>query len=545
MHKEANLKSILVLEKQIEEHERAIIQLKRTRNSLLNVSTLLPPEILGNIFCWNIIPDGDFGGLPKNSHIFLLVCHHWFEVASRTPELWSFWGNTVQDWARQYDRSWTAPLDLVLAMRPSCDLEDNLRDALQDRAARDLVRRVHIRGTEAAGFLNSIISSIVTEGEATRSNNVKSFIVNNTDESPVDVSAFFSRYRLPKLQCLRLLGCTISSWDLVRSHTMALTTLELRDIKKSSTLSLPQLLSILSSNPLLQYLELSPTSVPDVNGSNGSFPRVPLRRLKRLRLNSDFRPAFVLLNQLELPDKMEILRLSLYECSHSDISHFGQFLGDFVRRRGGFPGDGLGLLAYPGLPFDFNVGDTRKDSDSAEVTWFLEVSGAMNVELEDEEADQLCFDLISHIPREQVISLQTSLHILRSEELCVGMRSLTYLYIGGTDLSTWFVEPEIPGRHTFKDLLRGLDHIIIIEPSLSGDDWSPLTNFLSRRAEVGNRISSLKLISGHLQMDESVVESIERVVEVVDLGHRRTHRKSISPDGTRGVGPDRVGPELS
>ena len=65
MVREINLDSILALEKQIEEYERAIIRLRRTRNSLVNVSTLLPPEILGSIFRWNVIPDGDFGGLSK------------------------------------------------------------------------------------------------------------------------------------------------------------------------------------------------------------------------------------------------------------------------------------------------------------------------------------------------------------------------------------------------------------------------------------------------------------------------------------------------
>src|SRR5258708_3853962 len=102
MDREINLNRILALEDQIREHERAIIQLKRTRNSLLNVSTLLPPEILGAIFRWNVIPDGVFGGLPKGSYNFLLVCHHWFEVASRAPELWSFWGNSIEDWAHRH-----------------------------------------------------------------------------------------------------------------------------------------------------------------------------------------------------------------------------------------------------------------------------------------------------------------------------------------------------------------------------------------------------------------------------------------------------------
>jgi len=46
-------------EEQTREHERAIIKLKRTRNSLLNISKL-PPEVLGDIFRWNVVPCDDF-----------------------------------------------------------------------------------------------------------------------------------------------------------------------------------------------------------------------------------------------------------------------------------------------------------------------------------------------------------------------------------------------------------------------------------------------------------------------------------------------------
>jgi len=46
--------------------------------------------------------------------------------------------------------------------------------------------------------------------------------------------------------------------------------------------------------------------------------------------------------------------------------------------------------------------------------------------MEDEEADRVYFDLIAHIQREQVTSLQTDLPILRWKELCVEMRNLTH-----------------------------------------------------------------------------------------------------------------------
>ena len=511
MVREINFDSILVLEKQIEEHERAIIRLKRTRNSLLTVSTLLP-EILGNIFHWNVIPEGDFGGLSKGSFNFLLVCHHWFEVASHTPELWRFWGNSIQDWAHRCARCGTGPLDLVLVGRAGYELGDNVRDALQDCAARDIIRRVHLRDTCTKGLLNSVISSIVNKGEETRSTSVESFIVRSDGfDEFVNVSAFFSGYHLPKLKCLRLFGYRISSWGLLESQTTALTTLELAGSEASPSQTLSQLLSILSSNPLLQDLALSHGVVDD----QWSSPSVPLLHLKRFHLTSDFRCAFLLLNQLELPEKIDDLILTLDECSPLGISQtLGPYLGDCVRRRGRFPGGGLGLLVnHTPSNLTFGARDAPQRYNSPQKVWYVEVLAGMSVELEDEEAGRLGLDLMAHIPREQVIRLQTTLPILRSEKLCVEMCDLAHLQLDGVDLSTLCVEQGVDREpHASKDLLRSLDHIVIVESTLSGDDWSPFTHFLSRRAVAGNQISSLRLYD-HPHIGGDVVESIERTVK--------------------------------
>ena len=55
MGPEANIHSIKALEKQIEEGSGDIIKLKRARNSLLNISTRVPPEILGCILVWTLV----------------------------------------------------------------------------------------------------------------------------------------------------------------------------------------------------------------------------------------------------------------------------------------------------------------------------------------------------------------------------------------------------------------------------------------------------------------------------------------------------------
>ena len=521
MVREVNIDSIRALEKQIEEHERAIIRLKRTRNSLLNVSTLLPPEILGNIFRWNVIPDGDFGGPPKGSYNFLLVCRHWFEVASRTPGLWSSWGASIGDWTRWHTRCRTGPVDLVLERCTGSKLDDELHDALQDCATRDAIRRVHLRGAYGAELLNSVISSIVIEGEETRSNSIVSFIVQNDRGSDtVDVSSFFSRYHLPKLQCLRLVGCRISSWDLLKSRTTALTTLELTnnphlDISPVTS-TLPQLVSILSSNPLLQDLVLSYDLVPHVDGGWPS-PLVPLRHLKKLSLSGDFHSTFLLIGQLQLPDRLDSLDLSLGSCSSSDLSQtLGPYLRDRVRCRGRSPGGGLGLSATNDFStFHFRIGDA-KTRDSGGMVWFITVDAVMSRTLGREVAEQTGFNLIAHVPQRQVISLRTNLPILRSEELCIEMCNLTRLNLDEVDLSACFAGLDIHEPHKFEKLLPSLDRIILAWPTLSDDYWYPLVGFLSRRAAARKPISSVRFC-GYPDIDDDAYESIRYAVKVFDL----------------------------
>ena len=308
---EANIDSIRALEERIREHRHPIIELKRTQNSLLNISRL-PPEVLGDIFCQNVIPEEAFGGFAWRSHNFLLVCRHWFEVASRTPDIWSFWGNNLQDWAKRCLRYPAASADLVLdgVQFPEDSLDETLRKALQDRAAADTIRRVHLLSKDP-GLLSDLIAPLTADCEGIQSSSAESIVI-RSEHGPrdlaVEVSDFFAHYRFPKLRNLDLKNCTITSWDLIASRTSVLTDLDLYFEYLTPGPTTAQLMSIFSSNPGLRTVRLSGYSAP-IGAENLPSVRVPLHNLEYIDFSGDFQDTIGLLHRLDARNADIILSL--------------------------------------------------------------------------------------------------------------------------------------------------------------------------------------------------------------------------------------------
>ena len=126
-----------------------------------------------------------------------------------------------------------------------------LRDMLQERAACDAMRSLHLRG-ENRSLLTSILSTLTPDNEDVRRSSIESIALRC-----VDASKFFACHRFPKLWYLDLsTGVTVSSWEGLGLHITALTTLSLtvKDMIRIPTTH--RLLSILASNPRLQSLSL-------------------------------------------------------------------------------------------------------------------------------------------------------------------------------------------------------------------------------------------------------------------------------------------------
>ena len=525
MDRETNIDSIHAVEEQIRECERTIIKFKRARNSLLNVSKL-PPEILGEVFRWNVIRKGDFGGLDKGSHNFLVVCHRWFEVASQTPELWSFWGNNLKDWARWYHHSRTAPLDLVLnrgrfstSNDGEGDLDHDLRGALNDRATEDTIRCIHLKAGGPT-FIDDIVTELTPKGEGLRSNGVESLVLCHLDStSPVDVSDFFARYCFPKLQRLELTNCTISSWDHLTSRTSILTALKLDFTDPSyiptSTPTTSQLFSILVSNPILQRVALLGHAISN-DGCGESSSRVRLRHLRELRLGGKLERVFKLLNRLDHSRNMDRLALTLHGCDIMDISRtIGPYIRDHLQRRDR-PQDGLNLLvshedACCRPHVIFHAGNARRIDfaapSEADINTFVRVDIVLRREPCRDVLEGVIHDLTTYAPPGEVVHLRVY-DVAARVDTYTQFPNLRALSFDNISLPAAFPNPNLVGE---RNIFPALEHIFLEDMDMEVEDWSPVVTFLAHRVSSGNRLDTL-VIARHPDMCPEVVESIRGMV---------------------------------
>ena len=509
MGREINIHSIRDLEKRIEEGTGDAIQLKRARNSLLNISMRIPPEILGIVFRWNVVPYGcrpHFDGLPKGTYNFLLVCRYWFEVASRTPELWSFWGNTLTKWSRRYKRSGTAPVDIVLKSSSNFTPFDGpLRDTLRERAACDAIRSLHLR-CKKRSLLASILSTLTPDDEGVRRSSIASISLQY-----VDASKFFARHRFPELWYLNLsTGVTVSSWEDLGLHTTALTTLSLTIKDMSRIPTTHQLLLILASNPHLQSLTLSKHMIPRDNGDESTTP-VPLRCLKKLSLNGNYDLVLQLLRRLDHPETMDEMTLTVFRCTAEDVTRIlGPYVQDYFRRDGRFR-DGIGILETSlSDSISIQASTISNVEDPPQRVTFATFTAILQEDLPPHAEEKLCIDFVAHTPREHVVYFGGDLTMYSLKTIVTTMPNIQELHLTSGRVADGFLLPDPDEPVANGKLLPSLRHLRLED--LYEDDWSPLLLYLTHQTSGGQKIS-LTISGGRCHICKDMLKEIEGLVE--------------------------------
>ena len=517
MDRETNIGSIRALEKQIKEHEDAIIKLKRARNSFLNISSL-PPEVLGNIFRWNTTVEEPFDNMTEDSYNFLLVSHHWFEVASRTPELWTFWGNNFQDWGKRYLRSSVAtPLDLVLdgTIHLFGCVSEPQQIALKERATRDTIRRIHLR-TDMHCHLTSIISPLLSPRGGLLTSSLESLILSSEYETALDVS-FLARSSLPKLQHLELGNCIVSSWDNLMSQTTLLTTLELSFNEASPAPTTPRFLSILVHNLHLQRLKLNAWAIPTDDGDGPC--EVSLHHLTELELGGSVGQVFRLLSRLEYPQRMNTLSLRLSHCQSTDVSQtIGPYLRDYIQRHGRSR-NGLGLHISPGSSIVFGVGAPQRLRLSSSMGPRMNFFVTLTLRLDQAPVDlqeKFTSDLITYIPRGNVVYFRTHESLGAVRDLRVQLPNLKTLDLYRVPLSAVFPMPDRGPSDGQERFPPSLHNIFLERPFLGEFNWLPLIAYLSRRKSSGNQLGSL-FIDGPCHMCRTMTYGVKALVREFEI----------------------------
>ena len=102
---------------------------------------------------------------------------------------------------------WIRPVDLRLRAYlrdPSDTLSVPLQNNLLGRTAQDMIQGIHLDSLNP-NLLTAIVSFLTLSGEGIRERSIESIILSTAGDLP-DLSNFFARSHLPKLQHFRLSG---------------------------------------------------------------------------------------------------------------------------------------------------------------------------------------------------------------------------------------------------------------------------------------------------------------------------------------------------
>ena len=508
MNRELNIDSILALDEQIRvtQDPQEIIELKRTRNSLLNIARI-PPEILGHIFFHAKVTLG--------SYTFLHVSHYWHEVARHSPKLWNHWGTSLKDWKRssRYTRA-SAKVDLEFEetynyMDMGCFKKvETLRNTLRNLVMGDLIRKIHLASSKRK-LLAIILSLWIPKDGRVRYNSVESISLRNCMLEPY---GFFDHQLFPRLRDLSL-HCKDLSLVPLKKNTTTLVNLSLsnEDVPSAPAPTTSQIISLLASNPNIRTLHLHLGLFKDDSESNPTDP-VPLRYLESFSFNlwaSDFYP---IMSRLEFFGTVKSAELTLGNCTLETITHvIGPYLRNDLERVVS-AGDRLVVrVAYDPRYISITVridGAKTLGSERPRAQFYMRPSSQAT----PEQKRQMCIQALAALPKEGITFLETN--FLEIDE----MPNLKSLCLDRVEVTDGFLLSQPDGSNAPKNLLPSLRRLHLSGATAKDSKWDPLIHYLSQTdsRSVSLVIDGARVCLGVRNEIEPLVKSLK--YEVVASG---------------------------
>ena len=318
-------------------HEKENTYLKRPGSSSLNVPAHLAPEILGHIFWCEVVSNVNCNirWVYMNTFKFLLVCHHWFNVATSTPSLWAFWEIPLSECTKYSHISRDVPLyiktfhhysgntPLYINIKPTNPNSDQeVMDAsniLQDWGVQKRICDLHIH--TSAEVLAKIITFMSMPQPSPIQSQIKSlkFIAerlwnNKFHKEFPDITNFLKAHSLPGLQCLHLDDCD-PGWKYLICQTSRLTHLHIIINEGSIGPTMTQLAALFTRNSALEEVCLSfdIAMAPEDSLSKRQIPTsIFLPHIHRLEVGGEAAGYVQLLNHLIFSNRLEEVILHLW-----------------------------------------------------------------------------------------------------------------------------------------------------------------------------------------------------------------------------------------
>ncbi|KAI0782810.1 hypothetical protein C8Q75DRAFT_786213 [Abortiporus biennis] len=287
------------LEDGIEQHRQTIISMQYRLNELTLVARL-PPELLSEIFqCYVTTTLVDWRPYQPYRWIRLThVCHHWRNVALRSPRLWADIAMTSNlEWMKELiSRSCQVPLNLTMA-------RSELGSGVFRRVVQELPRARQLMIRLEPYTYHSLNDVELPQNFPL----LRSVVVQNPAYSYGDMKfpLVISKGSFPVIEQLDITGY-ILDWSLpIFAPTLT------RLVLSPDVLNLPsanEALDAISKMPLLQHLELASVVKPMVDtGIPSSTHNITLPNLSYLCLSGQALACVFILKQLEFPAETTLL----------------------------------------------------------------------------------------------------------------------------------------------------------------------------------------------------------------------------------------------